>query len=150
MNPLWFNIVVKSGLYGYGLVPPLAAGIWAYEATTGKDVPFLVEMGAYAAVSVGAGSIDEALTRAWNKYGYKTTKGVVRRLSSTGLASARAMARGSVRLLTTGGMRVVPVIGAAYFAHKTITHYGSYHHFFSSLGHEARKNPLAMPIISPF
>ncbi len=42
------------------------------------------------------------------------------------------------------------VLSAAMFADWSIRHHGSYHHFFSSLGKEARSRPLAMPMVSPF
>jgi hypothetical protein len=112
MNPLWFDIGFKSGLYAYGTWPAVAAGIWAYESTTGHDVPILVEVGLYAASSVGAGSADHALTTAWRKHGYKGTKATLRLLPKAGKAVARATARGTVRVLTSGGIRVMPSLGA--------------------------------------
>lgn len=42
------------------------------------------------------------------------------------------------------------VISAAMFADWSIRHYGSYHHFFSSLGKEARTRRFATPMCEPF
>lgn len=46
------------------------------------------------------------------------------------------------RLPSAGGS----ILTAAMFAHWSITHYGSYRHFFGSLGKEARSRSLAMPM----
>lgn len=124
-NPFWFSTLVKTA--GYSAVGMAqvgmtagATGIWIYERKTGKDVPLLVEVGVVGlsgvAVPAGTAAIDEALTRAWQKHGYNTTVRIVKKAAASGL-SARAMARGTVRVLTRVGVRVVPVVGWTMLAY---------------------------------
>lgn len=125
MNPVWFNILWKTGAYAVAGMFTVGmnagmVGIWIYEKKTGKDVPFLLEVPIIAltglGTAAGTASIDEAITRVWQRYGYRTTVRVLRGPK----VATRALARGTVRLVASGASKVVPFLGWSFVAYSAV------------------------------
>jgi hypothetical protein len=115
-----FHAGIKSGFYAYGIGAPIRYGIWAYEVGSGNDVPFLVEVGASVGLPIALGTADEALSRQWKRHGHTMTWKLVKSSGRAARATARALAKGSVRVFTRTGMRVLGIAGWAMLTHEFV------------------------------
>ncbi len=122
-----FHAGIKAGFYAYaGTSYAAGMAIWAYEESTGEDVPFLVEIGITAGTPVALGIMTEAaevlfkrhakdMTFHVAKKGFRGARGGSRIMfhgakKAAGF-SARAFARGGAMMMTRVGLRFVPIAG---------------------------------------